>query len=86
MANIDDALTERFQRHAGDHQHRESVIVTLAPGGKVEELADLGMAVTMSTRDGRIVAGTVTRKACDTISRLGSVLRVEPEGEMHALE
>lgn len=85
MAEVSAALIEKFRQHSGDPEHREAVIVTLGPGGSVDELAKKGVAVTMSTRDGKIVAGTVNASALDAVAALDPVIRIEPEGEVHAL-
>jgi hypothetical protein len=85
MAEVNSELAERFRRHEGDSAHFEAVIVTLEPGGNVDELSALGMKVRMSTRNGLIAAGTVTREVFDAVTRLEWVRRIEADGEMHAM-
>jgi hypothetical protein len=83
MADISPTLLERFAGQADGH--REAVIVTLQPGTGIDELTTAGLDVSATMRDGTIVAGTLDASGVRALGDMDSVVRVESDGEMHAL-
>jgi hypothetical protein len=83
MAEISPTLLERFAGQ--DAGHREAVIVTLQPGAGLEQLTSAGLDVSATMRGGTIVTGTLDASGVHALGDLDAVVRVEPDGEMHAL-
>jgi hypothetical protein len=83
MAEISPTLLERFSGQADGH--REAVIVTLQPGTGIDELTSAGLDVSATMRDGTIVTGTLDASGVHALGDMDSVVRVESDGEMHAL-
>jgi hypothetical protein len=84
MAEISRTLLERFSGQAAGH--REAVIVTLQPGTGIDDLASAGLDVSATMLDGTIVAGTLDASGVRALGDMDSVVRVESDGEMHALD
>jgi hypothetical protein len=86
MADVTAELRERFEAHAANPDHVEAVIVTLAADAEAAALEAAGMVVERRILSMPIVAGTIDAEALALIERLPGVVRIEPDGEMRALD
>jgi len=86
MSEISESLRARFRHYADEPSHSEAVIVTLGPGGSAAALQAAGMEVDHELRNQPIVSGRVTSAALEALEAERGVLRVEPDGEMRALD
>lgn len=87
MPDISPELCRRFDQNTDSPDHREEVIVTLAPDGDAEDLKRLGMEITSQMRNVPIVTGSITVITLTALSGLESVVRVEMDSpDMRALD
>jgi len=86
MPKISETLRARFREHADEPSHLEAVIVTLAPEGDAGALEAAGMQIEHRMRGQPIVTGRMTATTLDTLSTVKGIVRIEPEGEMRALD
>ena len=81
MSKINEALREHFRTRAN---HLEPVIVILRAGARLEPLQQAGMRIKTVMRKQPIVTGEVDAATLDKLSLLDEVVRVDPDGIMHA--
>ena len=86
MADVSDELIARFRAHEGRADHRERVVVTLRPGADAAEVAGKGMWIEHVMQTLPIVTGTVDAGALTALADAENVVRIEPDGEMRALD
>lgn len=86
MADISADLKDRFAAHAAEPDHVEPVVVTLAPDADAGALEAAGMQVDRRIKSLPIVAGRIDAATLERIDRLPGVVRIEPDGEMRALD
>lgn len=86
MAEVTAELRERFAAHAANPGHVEAVIVTLAADAEAAALEAAGMVVERRILSMPIVAGKIDAATLAQLERLPGVLRIEPDGEMRALD
>ena len=85
MSKVNEVLHHRFRAHLRQPNHREPVIVTLRDGARPEQLQQAGMRIDAVMRNQPIVTGTIDVATLHSLSELDEVVRVEPDGSMHAL-
>lgn len=86
MADVSAELRDRFAAHAAEPDHVEPVVVTLAPDADASALEDAGMTVERRILSLPIVAGRIDAATLARIEALPGVARIEPDGEMRALD
>jgi hypothetical protein len=86
MAEISDELRRRFRARADDPDHREPVVVTLHRHADTAVLSQAGLQIRHVLRARPIVTGTLDAAALEQLAKLDVVARIEPDGEMHALD
>lgn len=86
MVEVDGVLESLFDDESAGSTDRQRVIVSLESGTSREHLTDLGMEVAFMTRDGSIAAGTIDRPTFERLKEESSVIRLESDGEMRALD
>ena len=84
--DISPSLVQRFARTNLDPEHREAVIVTLAPGTDTQSLQAAGMHIEHAMKNKSIVSGTLNADAFNKLRSLPGVDRIEPDGAMKALD
>jgi hypothetical protein len=84
MGEMSPDLRSAYASHADTPDHHERVIVTLEPGATLDALD--GFDVHRTARSGTIVMGTATLAAATAIADSDTVVRIERDGEMEALD
>lgn len=86
MAEISEELRRRFDTPADKPGHREAVVVTLHADANTDALRRAGLEIVYAMRNRPIVTGTVDAAGLAALAELETVARIEPDGEMHALD
>lgn len=85
MAEMSSELRASLARHAGEPDHRESVIVTLRPGAGIEDVD--GLVIRSTARAGTILMGSLNAGAGRVLATHPDVVRIERDaGDMRALD
>ncbi|QJB70232.1 hypothetical protein [Parasphingorhabdus halotolerans] len=86
MVDISENICKGFEAHKDNQAHEERVIITLKEGAARPDLKSEGINIVSEMGNMPIIVATITANGLRLLSEREDIARIEPDGEMRALE